>query len=110
MSAEYGRSEEHTSELQSLTVRRSSDLFMFEVMENRVGGVLDELRVEQFGRVARQFHGHHVSGIRYAFAGGHFKEQAIGGERDHYLASSFFTSCTKSVASWKRRYTLAKRT
>src|ERR1019366_4857214 len=84
--------------------------FVFEVMEDCVSGVTDELRIEQPGRVASQFHRNHVGGIRDGFAGGRLEEQTIGSKRNHYLASSFFTSCTKSVASWKRRYTLAKRT
>src|SRR5512139_1129098 len=83
---------------------------MLEIMEDSLGGMTDKLRVEQGRCVARQLHRHHVRRVRNAFARRHFEEQAIRGKRNHCFPSSFFTSCTKSVASWKRRYTLAKRT
>ena len=41
---------------------------------------------------------------------GRLEQQAIGVELDHAFPSNLLTSDTKSVASWKRRYTLAKRT
>ena len=77
--------------------------FVFEVVEDSLGGMPDELRIEQLCGVARQFHPDHIRRIRDAFTGRQFKEQTIGGQRDHCLPSSFLTSCTKSVASWKRR-------
>src|SRR5258706_8240418 len=83
---------------------------MFEVMENRIGGMPNKLRVEQFHGLAHQLHGKHFNRNWHAFTISHPKQQTIRSKCDHCFPPIFLTSWTKSVASWNRRYTLANRT
>src|SRR6185437_5736980 len=80
---------------------------VLEIVEHGAGGVLEKFRVELADPVTAQLNGNHFGRKRDAFAVTGLEQQAIECERDHCLASSFLTSCTKSVASWNRRYTLA---
>src|SRR5260370_31530629 len=82
--------------------------FVFEVVEDRLGGMGEKLLVEQLRRAAGRFDGNHLGGKGNAFATGPFEEQIIRGAGAHGLASNFFTSFPKSVASWKRPLTLPK--
>src|SRR5579872_7176299 len=80
-------------------------------MKHRRRRVLDEIGVEQRSGVAHDLHRDHLRRIGNVLARGGVKNQTILGQQDHgSLLSSFLTSCTKSVASWNRRYTLANRT
>jgi hypothetical protein len=57
-----------------------------------------------------QLGGNHFRPHGDALARGQVEQQTLSRKQDHWFCSSFLTSCTKSVASSKRRYTLAKRT
>ena len=83
---------------------------ILEIVEDGRGRMLDEVLLEPSSDSITQFDRDHFRGAGNGFARGHLEQKAIGGQQDHSLAPSLSTSETKSVASWKRRYTLAKRT
>ena len=81
-----------------------------EIMENGGGGVMQHFGRDEAVAVADDLDTDHFGGAGDALTVGELENEAIGLEGDHLVASSFLTSCTKSVASSNRRYTLAKRT
>lgn len=77
--------------------------FAFEVVEDGAGGLVEDVRVEGGGGFAHEFDGDLLGRAGDGISLGRFEEEAIGMEPDHEPASSFWTSWTKSVASWNRR-------
>src|SRR5450432_3771316 len=75
----------------------------FEIMKDGRGGMVQHLGIKMAAGIADEFNRDHLRRAGDAFTVVELEDQAVGLQRDHLAASSFWTSWTKSVASAKRR-------